>query len=88
MVDRLSRDAPSELAQLCLPSVHVVSQSGRGKGNALREGFVHCTGDIVVALGADGGMDPDEIPSIVAFLESGYGYVKGARMIGGGRRSI
>jgi len=44
---------------------------GAAKGNALREGFVHCTGDIVVALDADGSMDPKEIPAIVAFLESG-----------------
>ena len=43
---------------------------GAAKGNALREGFVHCTGDILVALDADGSMDPKEIPAIVAFLES------------------
>ena len=84
VVDGLSEDATSEVARLCLPSVRVVSQSGRGKGNALREGFVHCTGDIVVALDADGSMDPGEIPAIVAFLESGFDYVKGSRMIGGG----
>ena len=29
-------------------------------------------------------MDPEEIPAIVAFLESGLDYVKGSRMIGGG----
>ena len=57
---------------------------GAAKGNALREGFVHCTGDIVVALDADGSMDPEEIPAIVAFLESGFDYVKASRMIGGG----
>src|SRR5438874_2738665 len=81
VVDGLSEDATSEVARLCLPSVRVVSQSGRGKGNALREGFVHCTGDIVIALDADGSMDPEEIPAIVTFLESGLDYVKGSRMI-------
>jgi len=75
VVDVLSKDATSEVARLCMPSVRVVSQSGRGKGNARREGFVHCTGDIVVPLDADGSMDPDEIPAIVAFLESGLDYV-------------
>ncbi|TMB69622.1 MAG: DNRLRE domain-containing protein, partial [Chloroflexi bacterium] len=84
VVDGLSEDATSEVARLCLPSVRVVSQSGRGKGNALREGFVHCTGDIVIALDADGSMDPGEIPAIVTFLESGLDYVKGSRMIAGG----
>ena len=84
VVDGLSKDATSEVARLCLPSVRVVSQTGRGKGNALREGFVHSTGDIVVALDADGSMDPEEIPAIVAFLESGFDYVKASRMIGGG----
>src|SRR3989454_9403911 len=62
VVDGLSRDATSEVARLCLPTVRVVSQSGRGKGNALREGFVHCTGDIVVALDADGSMNPGRDP--------------------------
>ena len=84
VVDGLSRDATSEVARLYLPTVRVVSQSGRGKGNALREGFVHCTGDIVVALDADGSMNPEEIPLIVAFLESGFDYVKGSRMLKGG----
>ncbi|TMF13091.1 MAG: glycosyltransferase [Chloroflexi bacterium] len=45
----------------------------------MREGFVHCTGDIVVALDADGSMNPDEIPAIVAFLESGLDYVRSSR---------
>jgi glycosyltransferase involved in cell wall biosynthesis len=84
ILDGLSEDATSEVARLCLPDVRIVSQSERGKGNALREGFVHCTGDIVIALDAYGRMDPEEIPAIVAFLESGLDYVKGSRMIDGG----
>src|SRR5438128_3801146 len=84
LVDGLSVDDTSRVAKLELPAIRIVEQTGRGKGNALREGFVHCTGDIVVALDADGSMDPKEIPAIVAFLESGLDYVKGSRMIGGG----
>jgi len=84
LVDGLSVDDTSRVAKLCLPAIRIVEQTGRGKGNALREGFVHCTGDIVVALDADGSMDPGEIIRYVELLESGYDYVKGSRMLPGG----
>jgi len=84
LVDGLSEDATSEVARSFLPAIRVVAQQGRGKGNALREGFARCTGDVVIALDADGSMDPREIDAFVAFLESGFDYVKGSRMIVGG----
>src|SRR6058998_3508212 len=61
LVDGLSVDDTSRVAKLELPAIRIVEQTGKGKGNALREGFVHCTGDVIVALDADGSMDPGEI---------------------------
>ncbi len=83
LVDGRSDDDTIEVAKRCLPSIRVVNQTGSGKGDALLEGFAHCTGDAVVAMDADGSMDPGEIATFVAALESGAHYVKGSRMIGG-----
>jgi glycosyltransferase involved in cell wall biosynthesis len=78
-VDDTSRVAKSEL-----PTIRIVEQTGRGKGNALREGFFECTGDVVVALDADGSMDPSEMGSFVKLVAEGFDYVKGSRMLPGG----
>jgi glycosyltransferase involved in cell wall biosynthesis len=84
LVDGLSEDDTSRVAKLELPAIRIVEQTGRGKGNALREGFVHCRGDVVVALDADGSMDPAEIGQYVDLIAMGHDYVKGSRMIAGG----
>jgi glycosyltransferase involved in cell wall biosynthesis len=84
LVDGLSSDGTSEVARQHLDGIKIVSQKGRGKGDALREGFAECTGDLVIAIDADGSMDPAEMATFVAFLESGFDYVKGSRMIAGG----
>ena len=62
----------------------IVAQTGRGKGNALAEGFAVCTGEIVVALDADGSTDAAEIPRFVAALCNGADFVKGSRFAQGG----
>jgi len=62
----------------------VVYQPGRGKGDALRAGFEATSGDIVIAIDADGSTDPREIPAFVGALLSGADYVKGSRFIPGG----
>jgi len=84
LVDGLSEDDTSRVAKLCLPEIRIVAQSGRGKGNALREGFQRCRGDVVVALDADGSMDPAEISMFVELIAMGHDYVKGSRMLPGG----
>src|SRR6266540_2769101 len=87
LVDGLSIDDTSRIARLELPAIRIVEQTGRGKGNALREGFVQCTGDVVVALDADGSMDPGEMDRFVEVLANGYDYVKGSRMLPGASSS-
>ena len=87
LVDGLSVDDTSRVAKLELPAIRIVEQTGRGKGNALREGFVHCTGDVIVALDADGSMDPGEMDRFVEVLAGGYDYVKGSRMLPGASSS-
>src|ERR1700726_3268525 len=71
LVDGNSTDDTIAVARELLPSIHIVKQMGKGKGDALRAGFAVCTGDIIVTLDADGSADPKEIPCFVAALVAG-----------------
>jgi len=84
LVDGHSSDGTVEVARELLPSIRVVQQNGRGKGNALRSGFDEATGDIIVMLDADGSTDPGEIPAFVSALLSGADFAKGSRFAQGG----
>src|SRR6185312_12727832 len=84
LVDGHSTDNTIAVAQRLLPSIRVIKQVGRGKGNALRAGFAACSGDIIVMLDADGSANPAEIPHFVSALISGYDFAKGSRYIQGG----
>jgi glycosyltransferase involved in cell wall biosynthesis len=87
VVDGHSTDDTIAVARRLRPDVRIVIQSGRGKGNALAEGFAACTGEIVVALDADGSTDAAEIPRFVAALCNGADFVKGSRFAQGGASS-
>ncbi len=67
LVDGNSSDNTVEVARQLLPSIRIITQTGKGKGDALRAGFAACTGDIIVMLDADGSADPKEISH---FLEA------------------
>ena len=84
VVDGHSVDETVRVAQRLRPDVRILVQSRRGKGNALAEGFAACTGDIIVALDADGSTDAAEIPRFVAALCMGADFVKGSRFAQGG----
>jgi len=84
LVDGNSTDRTVERAVEALPDIRVVQQPGRGKGDALRAGFDAATGDIVIAIDADGSTNPREIPAFVGALLSGADYVKGSRFMPGG----
>jgi glycosyltransferase involved in cell wall biosynthesis len=84
LVDGHSVDGTVETALRVMPSIRVVQQTRRGKGNALACGFAEVTGDIVVMLDADGSADPAEIPAFVAVLLAGADVAKGSRFFEGG----
>lgn len=79
----------SELSEKCRgeTTLRLVTQSGRGKGGALRDGFAVATGDIIVMLDADGSNDPAEIPAFLGALMSGADFAKGTRFVQGGGTS-
>ena len=84
LVDGHSADQTVKVALELCPTVRVVMQEGRGKGNALRTGFAAATGDVIVMLDADGSTDPSEIPMFVGALLAGADFAKGSRFLQGG----
>jgi len=87
LVDGNSTDNTVEVARELWPSVKVVKQLGKGKGDALITGFEACTGDIIVMVDADGSADGHEIVSYVSALVSGADFAKGSRFANGGGTS-
>jgi glycosyltransferase involved in cell wall biosynthesis len=84
VVDGHSTDDTVEVARALFPSVRIVLQDGRGKGNALACGFAAARGDIIVMLDADGSTDPAEIPAYLDQLFAGADFAKGSRFMPGG----
>lgn len=84
LVDGHSVDDTVAVAQKLHPAVNIVHQTGRGKGNALQEGFAAAKGDILVMMDADGSTDGGEIPRFVAALTTGADFAKGSRFASGG----
>ncbi len=84
LVDANSEDDTIEAARRSYPGIRVLSQNGRGKGDAFRTGFAAVTGNLVVMLDADGSADPAEIPRFVEALEAGADFAKGSRFLPGG----
>lgn len=84
LVDGHSTDSTVEIARQLYPSMRILHQHGKGKGDALRQGFAASTGDIIVMLDADGSTDPAEIPLFVEALMQGYDFAKGSRFLKGG----
>lgn len=89
LVDGNSVDDTIETAKRLMPSIKVVQQTRKGKGNALACGFEAVTGDVVVMFDADCSADPDEIPRFVDALVAGADVAKGTRYaLGGGSDDI
>jgi glycosyltransferase involved in cell wall biosynthesis len=84
LVDGRSIDNTVQVAQSLRPDVHVISQTRKGKGNALACGFEAATGDVIAMIDADGSADPAEIPRFLATLVDGADFAKGSRFLRGG----
>jgi glycosyltransferase involved in cell wall biosynthesis len=84
LVDGHSNDETIAVAQQLCPQIKVIAQTRKGKGNALKEGFAACTGDIIIMLDGDSSTDPLEIPRFVEALQQGNAFAKGSRFLKGG----
>jgi glycosyltransferase involved in cell wall biosynthesis len=93
LVNDCSTDGtPAILTQLekQYDNVRVFNQpKNMGKGAALREGFKHCTGDVVVVQDADWEYDPSEFPKLIQpILDGRADVVIGSRFIGESHRVL
>jgi glycosyltransferase involved in cell wall biosynthesis len=83
---------PAILAQLekTYDNLRVFNQpQNMGKGAALREGFKHCTGDLVIVQDADWEYDPAEFPKLIQpILDGRADVVIGSRFIGESHRVL
>ena len=57
-------------------------QDGQGKGDAVRKGFGHATGDILMILDADLTVPPENLPKFFNAIVSGKGeFINGSRLV-------
>ncbi len=62
--------------------IRIMRQTGKGKGNAVREAFAAATGDILMILDADLTMPPEELPKFYHALVSGHAeFANGVRLV-------
>ena len=63
---------------------HVIADTGRGKGLAIRNAIPHLESEVCVLMDADCSHDPDDIPKLAApILEGRAEHVSGSRLLGG-----
>ena len=62
--------------------IQAIRQGGRGKGNAVREGFAAAGGDVLMILDADLTTPPEELPKFHAAIASGRAeFANGCRLV-------
>ena len=81
VVDGHSADRTRDIAARA--GAEVVVQPGKGKGDGIRHGLRHASGDLVLAIDADGSYPSEAIPVLVRRLADGCDVVVGTRIRGG-----
>lgn len=62
--------------------IKFLKQDGKGKGDAVRKGFRHARGDVLMILDADLTMPPEDLPKFYDALASGKGeFINGTRLV-------
>ena len=70
------------IAQYPEKDITLLVQDGKGKGDAVRKGFTHATGDILMILDADLTMPPEDLPKFYDAITSGKGeFINGSRLV-------
>ncbi|MBP1667991.1 MAG: methyltransferase protein [Bacteroidetes bacterium] len=62
--------------------IKIIKQTGKGKGNAVREGFEMATGDILMILDADLTTPPEDMPKFYDAIARNHGeFINGCRLV-------
>jgi SAM-dependent methyltransferase len=60
----------------------LIKQTGKGKGDAVRLGFAHASGEVLVILDSDMGVAPEDLPLFIQALARGKAeLVNGSRLV-------
>jgi hypothetical protein len=80
-----TREELERVAALYLEqAITILQQTGKGKGDAVRKGFAHARGDVLMILDADLTMPPEELPKFFNALVEGKGeFINGSRLVYG-----
>jgi len=81
VVDDGSTDRTKQIASRYKATV-LSNGKNRGKGYALRKGFQHAQGDIIITIDADGSHNPKEVSELMKPLFNGTDIVAGSRFLG------
>jgi glycosyltransferase involved in cell wall biosynthesis len=64
------------------PNVRCYQQPGHGKGDAVRFGYQHATGDVLMILDADMTVAPEDLPRFFEAIANGSGeFINGVRLV-------
>ena len=91
LVDDGSRDGTRDLlGKMELPDLKIVlHERNQGKGAALRTGFQHVSGDIILVQDADLEYDPSQYPALIApIVEDQADVVYGSRFLKNGSNRV
>jgi 2-polyprenyl-3-methyl-5-hydroxy-6-metoxy-1,4-benzoquinol methylase len=70
------------IAQYPEKDISLLVQDGTGKGDAVRKGFAHATGGILMILDADLTVPPEDLPKFYEAIASGKGeFINGSRLV-------
>lgn len=62
--------------------IKVLVQDGKGKGDAVRKGFLHAKNDVLMILDADLTVPPEDLPKFFNAITSGKGeFINGSRLV-------
>ena len=71
-----------EMAARGRPLTRLFRQPGKGKGDAVRTGFAHATGELLMILDADLTVPPEDLPRFYEAWLSGKGdFINGVRLV-------
>lgn len=64
------------------PDIRYYRQPGTGKGDAVRHGYEHATGDVLMILDADMTVAPEDLPRFFEAIVNGSGeFINGVRLV-------
>ncbi len=89
VVDDGSRDGTRDILKTIPGIQFIFHEKNRGKGGALKTGFQHATGDLVIIQDADLEYDPEDYKKVLRPILDGHADVSyGSRFVGGEPRRV